>query len=87
MMVSEEALEHERMIQAFARAMRAERKGAFDQMGFRGRWIVWWDLEAAPALREHGAALWREREFVLKCLGLVLGFLSLAVAVWKLQQP
>jgi hypothetical protein len=76
-MLLSEDLEHERTIQAFARAMRAEGKGAFDQMGVRGHTIVWWELDAVPKLRTFGAFLWKERMFALAVVGLVLTALKL----------
>jgi hypothetical protein len=72
-MADEEAIRHERRIQAYARAMRAERKGPFDQMGPLGHAIVWWVLEATPAMQRARAVLWRERMFLVATTAAALG--------------
>jgi hypothetical protein len=68
---------HDHVIATYARAMKAERKGGFDQMGWRGRWIVWQDLTAAPAIRTSSANAWSYR-------GAAWSVIKFVVSLWKM---
>lgn len=45
---------HDPMVEAYVRAMKRERKGPHDPMGWLGKLSVWWDLDLTPKSRSLG---------------------------------